>query len=191
MRHCRNVSNRSVFLTYQLRRWDDVSAWSRTLKLVSKIDQFLLDPKTVHFSQTTDGSASLKYQLIHHYNISKTSVSFRYYVQPPQRVKLVSPTGFIFLLIRRHKDVTNRSVSFTYKLWRHVDDSAWFAINGVLRAVFNIRMEQNVSWSSSCLRFRWFSCGEKSSWQSEGVSYARSHLTKEFYRKKFYLFMWK
>ena len=144
MRHCRNVSNRSVLLTYQLRYWDDVSAWSRTLQLVSKIDQFLSDTKTVHFSQTFGGSASLKYQLIHHYNISKTSVSFRYYLQPPQRVRLVSLTGFIFLLMRRHKDVTNRSVSFTYKLRRHVDDSAWFAINGVLRAVFNIRMEQNV-----------------------------------------------
>ena len=85
--------------------------------------------------------------------------------------------------MRRCKDVTNRSVSFTYKLRRHFDVSAWPAINGVLGAVFNIRMEQNVSWSFSCICFRRFSYGEKSSWQSEGISYVRSHLTKEFYWK--------
>ena len=53
----------------------------------------------------------------------------------------------------------------------------------VLRAVFNIRMEQNVSWSSLCICFRGFSYGEKSSWQSESVSYVRSYLIKEFYWK--------
>ena len=40
-----------------------------------------------------------------------------------------------------HKDLTNRSVSFTYQLRRHDDVSAWSAINDVFRAVFNIRME--------------------------------------------------
>ena len=85
--------------------------------------------------------------------------------------------------MRRHKHLTNRSVSFTYKLRRHVDVSAWSAINGVLGAVFNIRMEQNVSWSSSCICFRGFSYGEKSYWQSEDVSYVKSHLIKEFYWK--------
>ena len=61
--------------------------------------------------------------------------------------------------------------------------SAWSAINGALKAVFNIRMEQNVSWSSLCICFIDFSYGEKLSWQSEGVSYVRSHLIKEFYWK--------
>ena len=75
------------------------------------------------------------------------------------------------------------AISFTYKLRRHDDVSAWSAINGVLRAVFNIRMEQNVSWSSLCICFRGFSYREKSSWQSESVSYVRSHLIKEFYWK--------
>ena len=45
VRHCRNASNRSVLLTYQLRRCDDVSAWSRTLKLVTKMGQFHLGTK--------------------------------------------------------------------------------------------------------------------------------------------------
>ena len=48
VRHCRNVSNRSILLTYQLRRCDDVSAWFRMLKLVTKMGQFLSD--TTFFS---------------------------------------------------------------------------------------------------------------------------------------------
>ena len=82
VRHCRNVSNRSILLTYQLRRCDDVSAWFRMLKLVTKMDQFLLGTKAVHFSQTSGGSASLRYQLIRHYDISKTSVSFSCRLRP-------------------------------------------------------------------------------------------------------------
>ena len=78
VRHRKNVSNRFILLTYQLRRRDDVSALSRTLKLVSEMGQFLSGTKAVHFSATSGGSASLKYQLVRCYNISKTSVSFRY-----------------------------------------------------------------------------------------------------------------
>ena len=47
MRRRKNVSNRSVLLTYQLRRRDDVSAWSETFKLVTKMGQFLLGTKVV------------------------------------------------------------------------------------------------------------------------------------------------
>ena len=42
VRRRKNVSNRSVLLTYQLRRLDDVSAWFRSLILVTKMDQFYL-----------------------------------------------------------------------------------------------------------------------------------------------------
>ena len=42
---------------YQLRRRDDVSALSRTLKLVCKMGQFLLGTKAVPFSETSGGSA--------------------------------------------------------------------------------------------------------------------------------------
>ena len=42
VKHRKNVSNRSVLLTYQLRHRDGVSAWSRTLILVTKMDQFYL-----------------------------------------------------------------------------------------------------------------------------------------------------
>ena len=83
--------------------------------------------------------------------------------------------------MRGHKDVTNRSVSFTYNMQCHVDVSAQSTINGVLRAVFNIRIEQNIRWSSSCIGFRGFLYREKSSWQSEDISYLRFHLVKEFY----------
>ena len=78
MRYCRNVSNRSVLLTYQLRRFDDVSAWSRTLKLVTKNGQFLLGTNAVIVSETSGDSASLRYRLVRRCNISKTSVSFSY-----------------------------------------------------------------------------------------------------------------
>ena len=49
VRHCRNVSDRSVLLTCQLRHCDDVSVWSRTLKLVTKMGQFPLGSMAVHF----------------------------------------------------------------------------------------------------------------------------------------------
>ena len=82
VRHCKNVSDRSVLLTYQLRRCDDLSAWSTTLKLVTKMGQFLLGTKAVYFSQTYGGSTSLRYQLVRRYNISKTPVSFSYQLRP-------------------------------------------------------------------------------------------------------------
>ena len=105
VRHCRNVSNRSILLTYQLRLCDDFSAWFRTLKLITKMDQFLLGTKAVHFSQTSGGSASLKYQLVRCYNISKTSVSFSYQLRPLcDVVNLVSLTQVLIgALLRRLK----------------------------------------------------------------------------------------
>ena len=42
VRRCKGISNRSVLLTYQLRRRDDVSAWSGTFKLIFKMCQFHL-----------------------------------------------------------------------------------------------------------------------------------------------------
>ena len=60
-RHHKNVSSRFVLLTYQLRRRDNVSALFRTLKLVSKMGQFLLCTKAINFSGTLNGSAALKY----------------------------------------------------------------------------------------------------------------------------------
>ena len=42
VRRHKDVSNRSEELTHQLRRHDDVSAWSRMFKLVTKMGQFLL-----------------------------------------------------------------------------------------------------------------------------------------------------
>ena len=42
VRRRKNVSNRSILLTFQLKRRDDVAAWSRALILVTKMDQFYL-----------------------------------------------------------------------------------------------------------------------------------------------------
>ena len=42
VRSHKDVSNRSDVLTHQLQRHDDVSAWSRMFKLVTKMGQFLL-----------------------------------------------------------------------------------------------------------------------------------------------------
>ena len=57
----KNISDRSTLLMYQLRRRDDVSTWSRTFKLVTKMGQFLLGTKAVYFSGTSSGSVTLKY----------------------------------------------------------------------------------------------------------------------------------
>ena len=87
-------------------------------------------------------SVSLRYRLVRNYNISKKSVSFthqlwrlcdvlswsvllRYQLVPrPWRLKFV---GFLYVPMRRHKDVLNRSVSFTYQLRRLADVLAWSA----------------------------------------------------------------
>ena len=45
----KNVSSRSVLLTYQLRRCDDVLAPSRTFKLASKMSPFLLGTRQYVF----------------------------------------------------------------------------------------------------------------------------------------------
>ena len=110
VRHCRNVSNRSILLTYQLRRCDDFSAWFRTLKLITKMDQFLLGTKAVHFSQTSGGSASFKYQLLRCSNISKVSLSFSYQLRPLC-------------------DVLSWSVSLSYQLVRCQDVSNWLVLS--------------------------------------------------------------
>ena len=45
----KNLLNRSILLTYQLRRHDDVSSWSKTFKLVSKMGQFTLGTRQYLF----------------------------------------------------------------------------------------------------------------------------------------------
>ena len=50
LRRRKDVSNRSVLLTYQLRRRDNVSAWSRTFKLVTRMGQFILGTRQQIFS---------------------------------------------------------------------------------------------------------------------------------------------
>ena len=68
---------RSVLLKYQLRRRDDVSAWFRMFKLVTKMGQFVQILGSMFFD-ISDGSDSLRYKLVRRCNVSKTSLSFRY-----------------------------------------------------------------------------------------------------------------
>ena len=51
VRRRKNVPNRSVLLTYQLRCRDDVSAWSKTLILVTEMEQFYLGITQYLFSR--------------------------------------------------------------------------------------------------------------------------------------------
>ena len=127
---------------YQLRRHRDVSAWSGAFRLVTKINQFLLCTISVNFIGVSDGSISLRYQLVSCYNVSKTSFSFRYqlwrlcdvfkgvsltYVPVIRSLRPLKLVGFIYVPVRRRKDVSNRSVSLTYQLRRRDDVLAWSA----------------------------------------------------------------
>ena len=134
----KNVSDRSVLLTYQLIRRDDLAAWSWTFKLVKKCGTLFWVPGSAFFG-ISGGSASLRYQLQRCYNVSKTLLFSVLVVTSLRRVKLVILTkiligmslrrlklvGFILVPMRRRKDVTNRSASSTYQLRRHDDVSAW------------------------------------------------------------------
>ena len=128
VRRCENVSNRSVLLTYQLRRRDDISAWSRTFKLVNKVDQFLLGNRQYVFRHLQQFSlirvpASTSLQRLEDVGLIKVLV-----VTTLPCAKLVHRTrtslrclklvGFISVPMRRHKDITNRSISLTYQLRR-------------------------------------------------------------------------
>ena len=56
MRRWKGTSDRSVLLSYHLRRRDDVSAWSRDVEIGHQ-------KGSVHFHSFSGGSVSFKYQL--------------------------------------------------------------------------------------------------------------------------------
>lgn len=78
MKQSKDISNRSVFSSYQLRRHDYVPAWFGTLKLVTKKSWFSFGYQVVHFYCISVGSIFLRYQQVCLYDVSKASVSFRY-----------------------------------------------------------------------------------------------------------------
>ena len=121
MRHHKDVSNRSDEFMYQLRRHGDVSAWSGEFKLVTKMDKFLLRTISVNFLGVSGGSVFLRQHLVRHWYVSQTQVLV---VTLLRRPKLV---GFIYVPVRRRKDVSNKSVSLTYQLRRRHDVLAWSA----------------------------------------------------------------
>ena len=75
VRQRKKVSNRSVLLTYQLRRRNDVSALLRTLKFVTKMSQFfwVLRQYILQESPVFQPHSGTR---VPRYNISMTSISF-------------------------------------------------------------------------------------------------------------------
>ena len=85
------------------------------------------------------GSVSFRYQLVHCYNVSKISFSFRRqlwrlcdvltwlvtYVPVGTLLRRLKLVSFIYVPVRHCKDVSNRSVSLTYQLQRRDDVLAW------------------------------------------------------------------
>ena len=146
VRRRKEVSNRSTLLTYHLRRRDDLSAWSSTFILVTKMD-ILFGYQTERFSGICGGSVSLRYyqyvatmsqRCRFHLGIScDVSVAFLSQVSLTyvstgtslQRLKLYS---FIYVPMRRRKDVSNRSVSLTYQLRCHNNVSEWSATSRLM-----------------------------------------------------------
>ena len=130
VRRRKNVPNRSVLLTYQLRCRVGVSAWSQTLILVTEIEQFYLGTTQYLFSRFQWFSlikilASTSLQRLKDVGLIQVLV-----VTSLRLVKLVSLAqvsigtslrrlrlvGFIYVPMKRCK-----VVSFTYQLQRHDD----------------------------------------------------------------------
>ena len=108
MRHHKGISNRSVLLMYQLRRCDNVSAWSRKSKLVTKMSLFF-GCKAVGFYGVSCDSIPFRYRLVCHYDVSKT-VLFRHQ---------------IWLLYK----LLNWPVSLRYHFYLHTNENNEFEIS--------------------------------------------------------------
>ena len=118
-----------------MRRRDDFSACSWTLKLITKMSQFFFFGYKVHFLGISFVSVSLRYQLIRGYYDSNMWVSFRYQLWHFWDV-LSCSVSLRCQLVRlydfsnwRRKDVSNSSIAFTYQLRRRDDVSAWSAMS--------------------------------------------------------------
>ena len=125
------------FIYVPVRRRDGVTAWCRSLILVIKLDQFYLGTRQNVFRHPqwfslvkVPARASLKHlkdagliQVLVVMSLQRVElVSFAQVLigTSLQRLKLV---GFIYVPMRRRKDVSNRSVSFTYQSRCHDDVS--------------------------------------------------------------------
>ena len=65
----KGISNRSVLLMYQLKCQDDVSAWSRTFKMVTKMGKFLLGTRQCVFSAFQVVQSLKVPAIVHRYNV--------------------------------------------------------------------------------------------------------------------------
>ena len=88
------------------KRYDDVSAWSGTFKLVTKMSHFFRLLCSTYFFRVSGSSVFLRYQLVRCHNVSKTLVSLRYQLW-------------------RLCDVFRWSVSLRYQVVRRYDVSVW------------------------------------------------------------------
>lgn len=98
-------------------RCNDVSVWSRKFKWVTKVGQkffFFFGGGVLGgiFFGISSGSASLKCRILCHYNVSKTSVTFRYMFWPICDV-LSSPVLLKYQLVSRY-NVLNWLVLSTF-----------------------------------------------------------------------------
>ena len=120
LRRCKDVSNRSVLLTYQLKRRDDVSAWFRTFTLGTRMGEYLLGKRQYIFSVPASVLLQCLKDVSFIYVPAVTSLGHVKLVSLAQvsigtslrRLKLL---GLHYVPMRHHKNVSNRSASFTYQ----------------------------------------------------------------------------
>ena len=104
----RNVSNSTVSLTNQQRGRNDILVCSRTLKQVTKMVQFLLGTKSVHF-----------FSNLRQFSLINLSTSLTH----------LKDVGFIQVLVGSHLDVLCCSVPLRYQFVHCYGVSNWLVFS--------------------------------------------------------------
>ena len=104
----RNVSNSTVSMTNQQRGRNDILICSRTLKQVTKMVQFLLGTKSVHF-----------FSNLRQFSLINLSMSLTH----------LKDVGFIQVLVGSHLDVLCCSVPLRYQFVHCYGVSNWLVLS--------------------------------------------------------------
>ena len=104
----RNVSNSTVSMTNQQRGRNDILICSRTLKQVTKMVQFLLGTKSVHF-----------FSNLRQFSLINLSTSLTH----------LKDVGFIQVLVGSHLDVLCCSVPLRYQFVHCYGVSNWLVLS--------------------------------------------------------------
>ena len=104
----RNVSNSTVSMTNQQRGRNDILICSRTLKQVTKMVQFLLGTKSVHF-----------FSNLRQFSLINLSTSLTH----------LKDVGFIQVLVGSHLDVLSCSVPLRYQFVHYYGVSNWLVLS--------------------------------------------------------------